>query len=132
MTTRGFKSVSIRSFQVFFTCQILQVQIIQRRTLDSLQNPSVRIVASESHISLEYADDIVLIFEDQSEAQALLNRLTITIPSFGMHLVPSKCKATLQNVQSANMSIRMQGESLGVAENFTYLGSCISTDGTVR
>ncbi|GAA54963.1 acidic leucine-rich nuclear phosphoprotein 32-related protein [Clonorchis sinensis] len=52
-----------------------------RRTLDDVQ-----IVAGESIVDLEYADDI---FKDQSEAQALLNRLTTIIPSFGMRLAKS-------------------------------------------
>ena len=104
---------------------------IMRRTLEGLQNPGVQIVAGESLVDLEYADDIALIFEDQSEAQALLNRLTTIIPSFGMRLAPSKCKVMLQNVQSPDISLKIQGESLEIVENFTYLGSCISSDGSV-
>ncbi|KER20286.1 hypothetical protein T265_11129 [Opisthorchis viverrini] len=76
---------------------------IMKRTLDGLQNSSVPIVADESLVDLGYADDMALIFEDQSEAQTLLNKLTTIIPSFGMRLVPSKCKVMLQNVSSANV-----------------------------
>ncbi|KER22936.1 hypothetical protein T265_09067 [Opisthorchis viverrini] len=104
---------------------------IMRRTLDGFQNPGVQIVAGESLVDLEYADDIALIFEDLSEAQALLNKLTAIIPSFGMRLAPSKCKVLLQNVPSANISLTVQGEPLEIVENFTYLGSCISSDGSV-
>ncbi|KER27410.1 hypothetical protein T265_05517 [Opisthorchis viverrini] len=78
-----------------------------------------------------YADDIALTFEDQSEAQALLDKLTTIIPSFGMRLAPSKWKVLLQNVPSANISLTIQGESLEIVENFTYLGSCISSNGSV-
>ncbi|KER27378.1 hypothetical protein T265_05554 [Opisthorchis viverrini] len=66
-----------------------------------------------------------------SEAQALLNKLTAIMPSFGMRLAPSKCKVLLQNVPSANVSLTVQGEPLEIVENFTYLGSCISSDGSV-
>ncbi|GAA48300.1 replication factor C subunit 2, partial [Clonorchis sinensis] len=44
-----------------------------------------------------YANDMTLIFENQTEAQALLNRLTTIIPSFGMRLAPSECKLMLRN-----------------------------------
>ncbi|GAA56244.1 hypothetical protein CLF_110361 [Clonorchis sinensis] len=50
-----------------------------------------------SLVGLEHVDKIALIVEDQSKAQALLNRLTTIIPSFDMHLAPSKCKVMLQN-----------------------------------
>ncbi|KER27877.1 hypothetical protein T265_05160 [Opisthorchis viverrini] len=104
---------------------------IMRRTLDGFQNPGVQIVAGESFFDLEYADDIALIFEDHSKAQALLNELTVIIPSFGMRLATSKCKVLLQNVPSTNISLTIQAESLEIVENFTYLGSCISSDGSV-
>ncbi|KER30056.1 hypothetical protein T265_03429 [Opisthorchis viverrini] len=66
---------------------------IMRRTLDGFQNSGVQIVAGESLVNLEYADDIALIFEDLSEAQALLNKLTAIIPAFGMRLAPSNDNA---------------------------------------
>ncbi|KER34118.1 hypothetical protein T265_12417 [Opisthorchis viverrini] len=103
---------------------------IMRRTMDSLQNPGVQIVADESPVDLEYADEIALNFEDQSEAQPLLNKLTTIIPSFGMRLAPSKCEM-LQNVPSANIPLIIQAESPEIVENFTYLGSCTSSDGSV-
>ncbi|KER32547.1 hypothetical protein T265_01422 [Opisthorchis viverrini] len=102
-----------------------------RQTLDGFQNPGVQIVAGGSPADLEYADDIALIFEDHSEAQTLLNKLTAIIPSFGMGLAPSTCKVLLQNVPSANISLTIQGELLEIVGNFTYLGSCISSDGIV-
>ncbi|GAA48520.1 hypothetical protein CLF_101708 [Clonorchis sinensis] len=39
----------------------------QKRTLEGLQNPGVQIVAGESLVDLEYADDMAYTFEDQSE-----------------------------------------------------------------
>ncbi|KER34015.1 hypothetical protein T265_00205 [Opisthorchis viverrini] len=102
-----------------------------RRTLDGLQNPGIQIVADESLVDLEYADDIVLIFEDQSEAQALSDKLTTIIQSFGMRLSPSRCKFMLQNVPSANISLTLQGESMEIVEKVIYRGSCINSDGSV-
>jgi hypothetical protein len=37
----------------------------------------------------------------------------------------------LQDVQSLNTPLEIQGETLEVVERFTYLGSCISSDGSV-
>ncbi|KER19905.1 hypothetical protein T265_11429 [Opisthorchis viverrini] len=105
---------------------------IMRRTLEDLENPGVEIVADESLVDLEYADDVTLIFEDQSEARALSNKLTTIILSFGMRLAPSKCKVMLQNVQSPNMSLTIQGESLEIVENFTYPGSSKDNRVTLR
>ncbi|KER27582.1 hypothetical protein T265_05399 [Opisthorchis viverrini] len=104
---------------------------IQMRKMDGFQNTGVQIVAGESLVDLEYADDIALIFEDQSEAQALLNKLTAIMPSFGRRLAYSKSKVFLQSVPSANISLTIQGEPLEIVESFTYLGSCISSDGSV-
>jgi hypothetical protein len=101
---------------------------IMTRTLEGLQNPGVRIVAGENLVDLEYADDIVLIFEKECEAQVFLDELTKVISSFGMRFAPKKCKVMLQDVQRPIMPLEIQGESLEFVERFTYLGSCISTD----
>ncbi|KER25293.1 LOW QUALITY PROTEIN: hypothetical protein T265_14240 [Opisthorchis viverrini] len=70
---------------------------------------------------MEYADDIVLVFEE--EAQVLLDELIKVIPSFGMHFAPTKCKVMLVDVQSLNTPLTIQGEALEVVERFTYLGN---------
>jgi hypothetical protein len=104
---------------------------IMKRTLEGLQNPGVQIAAGENLVDLEYADDIVLIFEKEEEAHRLLERLTKVIPSFGMCFAPAKCKVLLQDIQSLNMPLAIRGEALEVVERFTYLGSCISSDGSM-
>ncbi|KER21254.1 hypothetical protein T265_10381 [Opisthorchis viverrini] len=53
-----------------------------RRTLEGLQNPGVQIASEENLVDLEYADDIVLIFEEEEKAQVFLDELTKVIPSF--------------------------------------------------
>ncbi|GAA51337.1 hypothetical protein CLF_105930 [Clonorchis sinensis] len=60
-----------------------------RRTLEGLQNPGVQIACEENLADLEYADDIVLIF-DEEKAQVFLDELIKVIPSFGMHFAPTK------------------------------------------
>ena len=75
---------------------------------------------------LKYADDIVLLFEDVQEAQSVLDKLT----SFGMRFTPSKCKAMFLDAD-LNTTLKLQGEILEVVEQFTYLGSCASSDGSL-
>ncbi|KER34252.1 hypothetical protein T265_00103 [Opisthorchis viverrini] len=102
-----------------------------RRTLEGLQNPGVQIASEENLVDLEYADDIVLMFEEEEKAQVFLDELTKVIPSFGMHFAPTKCKVMLADVQSLNTPLTTQGEVLEVVERFKYLGSCISSDCSV-
>ncbi|KER28801.1 hypothetical protein T265_04411 [Opisthorchis viverrini] len=102
-----------------------------RRTLEGLQNPGVQIACEDNLVDLEYADDIVLMFEEEEKAQVFLDGLTKVIPSFGMHFAPTKCKVMLVDMQSLNTTLTIQGEVLQVVERFTYLGSCISSDCSV-
>ncbi|GAA55879.1 retinal rod rhodopsin-sensitive cGMP 3' 5'-cyclic phosphodiesterase subunit delta [Clonorchis sinensis] len=53
-----------------------------RRTLEGLQNPGVQIACDEDLVYLEYADDIVFIFEEEEKAQVFFDELTKVIPSF--------------------------------------------------
>ena len=81
-------------------------------------------------VDLEYADDIVLLFEDVQEAQTVLDKLTSIVPSFGMRFAPSKYKDVFLDVD-LNTPLKLQGEILEVVKQFTYLGSCASSDGSL-
>ena len=81
-------------------------------------------------VDLEYADDIVLLFEDVLEAQSVLDKLTSVVPYFGMRFAPSKCKAMFLDADLST-PLKLQGEILEVVEQFTYLGSCVSSDGSL-
>ncbi|GAA54232.1 heterogeneous nuclear ribonucleoprotein L, partial [Clonorchis sinensis] len=74
------------------------------------------VVSGENLVNLEYADDIILIFEDEGGGQTLLNRPITVIPCFGMRLAPSKCKIMLQNVQSTDISLKSRRISVGYGE----------------
>ena len=71
----------------------------------------------------------MLLFEDIQEAQTVLVKLTSIVPSFGMHFSPSKWKAIFLDVDFIT-PLKLQGEVLEVVEQFTYLGSCVSSDGS--
>ncbi|GAA47245.1 hypothetical protein CLF_100126 [Clonorchis sinensis] len=61
--------------------------LIMRQAMKGLQNPSVHIFPSENLVNLEYAKDIVLIFEKEQEAQALFKKLIKVIQFFA----PIRC-----------------------------------------
>ncbi|GAA52519.1 E3 ubiquitin-protein ligase HECTD1, partial [Clonorchis sinensis] len=59
----------------------LVIDELMRRTLEGLQNPGVQIACDENLVNLEYADNIVLIFEEEEKAQVFLDELTKVISS---------------------------------------------------
>ncbi|GAA53624.1 hypothetical protein CLF_110644, partial [Clonorchis sinensis] len=63
---------------------------IMRRTLEGLQNRGVQIACDENLVDLEYADDIVLIFEEEEKAHVFFDELTKVIPSFDSVVVSLK------------------------------------------
>ncbi|GAA50558.1 hypothetical protein CLF_104723 [Clonorchis sinensis] len=57
-----------------------------------------------------YANDIVLIFEEEEKAQVFLDELTKVIQSFGMHFAPKMCNVMLLDMQSPNTPLTIHGE----------------------
>ncbi|GAA53378.1 hypothetical protein CLF_110103 [Clonorchis sinensis] len=53
-----------------------------RRTLEGLQNPGDQIAFEENLVDLEYADDIVLIFDEEERGHVFSDELIKVIPSF--------------------------------------------------
>ena len=107
------------------------IDAVMIRALEGLHNPGVHFINGENIVDLEYADDIVLLFEQQAESQAFLDRLAEVVKLFGMRFAPEKCKVLLQDVDALTSPLILQGEQLDIVERFTYLGSCISSDGSV-
>ncbi|GAA49241.1 serine/threonine protein kinase, partial [Clonorchis sinensis] len=60
---------------------------IMRRTLEGLQNPGVQIACDENLVDLQYADDVVLLYEEE-KAQVFSDELTKVVPSFGIQFAP--------------------------------------------
>ena len=85
----------------------------------------------ETLFDLEYADDIVYTFETFTDAQSLLNSLICSAAHYGLKFAPAKCKTMLFNWTELVCPLFMEGEDLEQVERFTYLGSCISTNGSI-
>ena len=100
--------------------------------IEAVPEPGVHVLPGEKVLDLDYADDIVLMFDSCADAQRTLDRLSSIAPSFGMRFAPSKCKVLLQDVDASSVSLSLQDEQLQVVDHFTYLGSCISCDATLK
>ncbi|CAH8652987.1 unnamed protein product [Dicrocoelium dendriticum] len=75
------------------------VDSIMECSLAESHDVSVEVFPGERLVDLDYADDIVLLFDDAAMAQSTLNSLSRVVPLFGMHFAPSKCKVLLHDHQ---------------------------------
>ncbi|GAA50964.1 hypothetical protein CLF_105315 [Clonorchis sinensis] len=66
--------------------------------------------------------------EEEKRAQVIVDELRKVIQSFGISILPTRCKVMLLDMQSLNASLTIQVEALEFVERFTYLGSCISSE----
>ncbi|GAA52406.1 protein kinase [Clonorchis sinensis] len=69
---------------------VLRRLMVARETLSREQQAGFRPASDENLVDLEYADDIVLIFEEEEKAQVFLDELTKVIPSFAYRLYLSR------------------------------------------
>ncbi|KER26552.1 hypothetical protein T265_06196 [Opisthorchis viverrini] len=108
---------------------------IMRRTLEGLQNPGVQIASEENLVDLEYADDIVLMFEDKEKTQVFLDELTKVIPSSalmaaaGYYGVSLLTGVQVPKVGIACIKFILKGTAVGVAHaTGSYVSSRFSGD----
>ncbi|CAI2733840.1 unnamed protein product [Schistosoma spindalis] len=107
------------------------IDILMEITLSSTGFPGIDLLPGGSLIDLEYADDIVLFGEDTDKIQCLLVALSNNARMFGMRFSPSKCKLLLQDWSASTPELRIRSEVVERVDNFTYLGSLISPNGSV-
>jgi hypothetical protein len=72
------------------------------------------------------------LFDCVDNAQNTLNRLNDSVLQYGMRFAPSKCKVLVQDWNSAVPNLSLDDEVLDVVDNFTYLGSCVTNDGSIH
>ena len=80
---------------------------------------------------LEYADDVVLLSEDPGSLQDLLCSLDKSAAMFGIRFAPPKCKMILQDWVGVTPNLSIKGQFIERVNKFTYLGSCITPDGSI-
>ena len=86
---------------------------------------------NEALFDLEYADNIMCTFETFTDAQSLSNSIIFSISRYGLKFAPAKCIIMLFNWTEPVYPLFMECEELEQVETFTYLGSCISTNGNI-
>ena len=77
---------------------------------------------------LEYADDVVLLV---ACVQDLLCGLDKSAAMFGMRFAPPKCKMMLQDWAGVTPNLSNKGQFIERVDKFTYLGSCVTPDGSI-
>ncbi|GAA30595.2 hypothetical protein CLF_110457, partial [Clonorchis sinensis] len=92
---------------------------------DNETKTGVQIAADEDLIDLQYAGDIVLVFEMET-VQVFLDELIKVILSFGVHFAPAKCKVVRLGVKSLDTPLIAEGQD-EVVGYFAYHGSCSSS-----
>ena len=80
---------------------------------------------------LEYADDVVLLSEDPGSLHDLLCSLDRSAAMFGMRFAPPKCKMMLQDWVRVTPNLSIKDQFIKRIDKFTYLGSCITPDGSI-
>ncbi|CAH8506219.1 unnamed protein product [Dicrocoelium dendriticum] len=92
----------------------------------------VEVLPGERLVDVDYADDIVLLFDAVAASQSTPNSLARVVPLFGMHFSPSKCKMLLQDHQPLYESLTPANGEIEVVDQFAYHSSCISNDGHIE
>lgn len=105
------------------------IDLLMETALSGCENSGIDVLPSRPLSDLEYADDIVLFSEDVTKMQNLLNNLDRCAGMFGLRFAPSKCKCLLQDWETPIPSLLIAGCVVECVDNFTYLGSCISSHG---
>ena len=80
---------------------------------------------------MQHVDNVVLLSEDPGSLQDLLCSLDKSAAMLGMRFPPLKCKMMLQDWVGATPNLSIKDEIIERVDKFTYLGSCITPDGSI-
>ena len=80
--------------------------------------------------NFRFADDIVIKAKDEEKAGVLLERLGTTTTRYKMEIGPDKTKVMKNNPNGFQREIKIKGQRLEEVENFKYLGTIISNEGS--
>ena len=95
----------------------------------TLEGDKLGIVLDDMIIAdLEFADDICLLEENESDAQRILDKVTQTSAYVGFQMNVQQTKFCSNN---PNANLTVKNELLERVDEFTYLGSRIALNGSV-
>ena len=87
---------------------------------------------SEYLEDLDYADDVSLLSSKETDMQNKLNDLVKESEKVGLKINPTKTKCLKVRTKNSNNCYKLESESIENVENFTYLGSVITSDGGAK
>ena len=77
---------------------------------------------------LMFADDLVLIAEDQIILQEMFSNIDQQCKNYGMRISRDKTQVMVTSRESIQCDIELDGETLRQVEQFKYLGSIFVTE----
>ena len=86
-------------------------------------------LGSSTFTYLDYADDAVLFTDCQSKWPDILSHFDTTAQTLGLHTSWQKTKVENVGYGPAPSPVNVQGQPVKVTDQFTYLGSAISSSG---
>jgi len=86
-------------------------------------------VGSSTFTELDYADDAVLLTNCQSKWPEILSHFDTAAQTLGLHTSWQKTKVQNVGYGPAPSPVNVQGQSVEVTDQFTYLASAISSSG---
>ncbi|GAA54650.1 hypothetical protein CLF_104615 [Clonorchis sinensis] len=102
-TARAHPQTDLSSVQIKLWYSVLVIDEIMRQTLEGLRNPGVHMTCDKNPVDLQYADDIVLVFEGEEKAPFIGHRFcgkaySVQVAPFGSSWTNEARKTGLQTV----------------------------------
>ena len=80
---------------------------------------------------MRFTDDIVLLGSSEEKLQQLTQRLEGTTAEYGIEISSDKSKILVNSIKSrSSTNIQMTGQTLREVDQFKYVGSAQTKDGT--
>ena len=86
--------------------------------------------SGDDSLPTRFADAIVVNTEEEEEACILIDRLDRTTTSYKMEIGPYKTKVMAKNPNGFQREIKIKRQRLKEVENFKFLGTIISNEGS--
>ena len=103
----------------------------ERIMQETLENYNSTVSIGGRQISnLRFADDIDLMAGSNDDLQVLTDRLVTCASAYGMEVSAEKSKVMVNSRAKTHSTIKMNGVALENVEQFKYLGSTLTYDGT--
>ena len=134
-STEDFPEMYLSTFQVLYklylSTDVLKYKVLLPGSgLICMDNIMKRANQEENSIEeLMFADDLVLIAEDQIRLQEMVSNLDQQCKNYGMRISRDKTEVMVTSREPIQCDIELDGETLKQVEQFKYLGSIFVREG---